>query len=158
VAAKQADPAPSPPQPSKQPQTGPRALPLLLASATTSETQVQLALDAPSSEVDPGATFRVEIAAQLEDARLVLLDEQHAMVPARGTTDLGPITRFMLTPEPPLKPGTAYALRVDGAVGRDIHDHEGNAYAPVVLQLKTTGERPLPVTPAKKVSRRRGRR
>jgi hypothetical protein len=99
----------------------------------------------------------VEIAAKIEDARLVLLDEQHAMVPARGTTDLGPITRFTLTPEPPLQPGSAYVLRVDGAVARDMHDREGRSYAPVVFQIRTTGERPPPVAPTKKGTRRRAR-
>ncbi len=111
----------------------------------------ELAIDpAGGALVDPGASFRVEIAVPLTDGRLALHDEQDAMVASSGTSEVGTSwTRYRLVPDEPLVPGTSYALRVDGAAARELHDPSGRAYAPVVLKLKTKGERP-PSAPARK--------
>ena len=106
-----------------------------------------------STTLDPDAAFRVEIPVHLTDGRMALHDEQDAMVASSGTTEIGASwTRYRLVPEVPLRPGTSYALWVDGAITREAHDPSGRAYGPVVLRLKTTGVRPA--TPAKK---KRGR-
>lgn len=106
--------------------------------------------------VDPGASFRVELAVPLTDGRLALHDEQDAMVASSGTSEVGASwTRYRLVPDEPLRPGTSYALRVDGAAAREVHDPGGRAYAPVVLKLKTTGERPPPAPARKHRGKRR---
>ena len=109
-----------------------------------------------STLVDPSASFRVEIGVPLSDGRLALHDEQDAMVASSGTSEVGTTwTRYRLVPDEPLRPGTTYALRVDGAAAREVHDPAGRAYAPIVLKLKTTGERPAPPPAKRKRSKRR---
>jgi hypothetical protein len=105
--------------------------------------------------VDPGVAFRLEVAAHLTDGRLSLHDEQDAMVASSGTTEAGDgWTRYELVPDEPLRAGSAYALRLEGAAAREAHDPAGKAYAPVVLKLRTTGVRP----PAAKAKAKRSRR
>jgi hypothetical protein len=107
-----------------------------------------------SAQLDPGASLRVEIAVPLTDARLALHDEADAMVVSTGTTEIGgATTRLRLTPAEPLRPGSTYLLRLDGATTREAHDATGRAYAPFTLKLRTTGERPPP--PPKKRGKRR---
>jgi hypothetical protein len=126
--------------------------PLTVAVAVAGGQELALARDG-SSVVDPGAAFRVEIATHLTDARLALHDETDAMVASTGTTEVGASwTRFRLVPDEPLRPGSAYVLRVDGAHSRDLHDPAGRAYAPIALKLKTSGERPA-APPRKKPPR-----
>jgi hypothetical protein len=137
-------------------ETGPRALPVSLASALGSTGEVALVPQVPSV-IDPAAAFRVEIGARLDDARLVLLDEQEALVPTQGTVELGAVTRFTLKPDQPLRPGSSYTLRLDGAAIREIHGENG-PYAPVSFQLKTTGERPPPASAGQKNRKHRRRR
>jgi hypothetical protein len=105
--------------------------------------------------IDPGAAFRVEVAAHLTDGRLALHDEQDAMVASSGTTEAGDgWTKYQLRPDEPLRPGSSYVLRLDGAAAREAHDAAGKAYAPFVLKLKTSGER---TAPARKKHRRQRR-
>jgi hypothetical protein len=137
-------------------ETGPRVLPVSLASALGATGEVALVPQVPSV-IDPAAAFRVEIGARLEDARLILLDEQEALVATQGSVELGPVTRFTLRPDQPLRPGTSYTLRVDGASIREIHGESG-PYAPVSFQLKTTGERPPPASSGQKSRKHRHRR
>ncbi len=104
-----------------------------------------------STLVDIAASFRVEIAAPLADGRLALHDEQDAMVASTGTSEVGASwTRYQLVPDQPLRPGSSYALRIDGAAASEVHDIGGRTYAPVVLKLKTAGERPAPAPSSKK--------
>jgi hypothetical protein len=78
------------------------------------------------------------------------------MVASRGTSEVGASwTRYSLVPDEPLRPGATYALRVDGAVTREAHDPSGRAYGPLVLIVKTAGERPAPAPARKKRGKRR---
>jgi hypothetical protein len=92
--------------------------------------------------VDAGATFRIEIAGALPDARLVLLDAADAIVPASGTREVGAASTFTLAPSAPLVPGSRYALRLDGARTRELHDGSGRAFAPLSLAILVAGEPP----------------
>jgi hypothetical protein len=103
-----------------------------------------LALDATTA-VDPRSSFKIEVAAHLIDGRMVLLDEQDAMVASTGTVEMGSAsTRYQLTPSEPLSPGAAYVLRLDGITSSDAHDPAGRAFTPVKLSLRVDGERPPP--------------
>ncbi len=126
-----------------------------VAVATTPAGEVPLAAEG-RTPIDPAAGFRVELAAHLDDARLVLLDEADAMVASRGAIELrSRSTRFTLTPEEPLRPGSRYALVVEGTVSPQLRDPSGVTYPPVVLGLQTTGERPRPLPAPKRPHRRR---
>jgi hypothetical protein len=106
--------------------------------------------------VDPAATFRVELAAQIPDGRLVLLDAADAIVPASGTREVGATTRFTLSPSAPLVSGSRYVLRLDGARTRELEDAAGHAFAPVTLSVLVAGEPPKPEPkPAPRKKRRR---
>jgi len=110
---------------------------------------------AAETVVDPAATFEIEIAARLHDARLVLLDAADAQVAARDVREVGATTRLTLAPETPLAPGARYLLRVDGASRREMHDADGRAFAPLVFPLLAAGT-PAPQE-TRKVTRRRRR-
>ncbi len=113
---------------------------------------------APGAEsvVDPAATFEVELSARSPDARLVLVDAREDHVPATSTRELAAGTRLTLTPSAPLVPGSRYALRLDGAVDRELHDEAGRGYGPVTLPLLAAGSPPPPEPkkPARKKNRR----
>jgi hypothetical protein len=95
--------------------------------------------------VDPGAAFEITVGIHVADGRLALHDEADAMVASTGTTELGDSTsHYRLVPDQPLQPGSRYFLRLDGAVSREPHGADGRACAPLVLQLRTSGERPAP--------------
>jgi hypothetical protein len=106
--------------------------------------------------VDPAARFQVELAVPLIDARLALVDSDDALVAAAESHEIGATwSRFLLVPDAPLRPGTKYALRIDGASDREAHDADGRAYQITVWELRTTGEPPPPEPAPKKAKRRR---
>jgi hypothetical protein len=116
---------------------------------------------APGAEavVDPAATFEVELSERAADARLVLLDGRDDLVPASGARELSATTRLTLVPAAPLVPGSRYALRVDGASSRELHDDAGRAYAPISVTVLAAGTPPPPeAKPEKKPSRKKRRR
>ncbi len=101
-------------------------------------------LQAAETVVDPGATFRVELAASLTDVRVVLLDHADAIVPASETREVASATTLTLAPAAPLVPASRYTLRIDGAREREPHDDAGHAFAPATLPLLVAGEAPKP--------------
>jgi hypothetical protein len=110
------------------------------------------------SLVAPGARFRLDLAAPLADARLSLYDAQEALVASEATTEIGSqSSRFTLAPARPLRPGARYALRIEGASGKELHDLGGSAYRPLALSLRVVGD-PPPPAPARRKSHRRQRR
>lgn len=128
----------------------------MLVSATAVEPTGRLPVD-PASEtvVDPGASFEVVLAARFADARLVLLDAQESQVTARGTTEVAERTTLTLTPARPLTPASRYALRVEGAVERTLHDAAGRAIEPISFALLVAGTPPPPEPPRRSRRRRR---
>jgi hypothetical protein len=136
----------------------PSPLPISAAVAKAGAAEQPIVRDGVTT-IDPASAFRVEVAAHLVDGRLSIHDEQDAMVASSGTTEVGETwTRFEITPDEPLRPGSSFALRVDGAAEREAHDRSGKPYAPAVMKLKTTGERPPPQKaqkPARAKKRRR---
>jgi hypothetical protein len=141
-------PAPLPPPPSAS---------AILRSAAALEPSQRVPL-APGAEVvvDPSSTFEVELSARVPDARLALADARDDLVPASGTRELAQGTRLTLAPAAPLVPGSRYALRVDGAAARDLHDEAGRAFAPLSLPILVAGTPPPPEPP--KPARQRKRR
>jgi hypothetical protein len=129
-------------------------LPLTAAEASATGVTVPLARDGSLTLVDPGSSFRVEVAARISDARLILLDAQEALVPASGTTEVGSSTRFTLVPAAALRPGTSYSLRLDGVAGREFHDDSGRGYRPLSLPLRATGQPPAPSRTKKRSKRK----
>ena len=129
----------------------------ILRAAVAVEPAARLPL-VPGSEVvvHPAATFEVELAARTPDARLVLVDAREDLVPASGTRELAAGTRLTLAPTAPLVPGSRYALRLDGAADRDLHDESGRPFSPVTLPLLAAGTPPAP-EPKKPVRKRRHR-
>jgi hypothetical protein len=129
----------------------------VLRSAAAIETTQRLAL-LPGAEVvvDPGATFEVELSARAPDARLVLVDGRDDLVPASATRELAAGTRLTLAPAAPLVPGSRYALRVDGASSRELHDEAGRAFSPLTLPILAAGTPPPPEPkrPARQKKRR----
>ena len=120
------------------------ALPLLSAEALLPDGgATPLSRDGPSL-VDPAAGFRIAVGAELLDARLSVLDGADAAVPSTGAMEIGAVSRFSLSPSGPLRPGSTYLLRLDGATSRDIHGARGEIFAPLVLQIRTSGEPPPP--------------
>jgi hypothetical protein len=108
----------------------------------------------PETVVDPAASFRVELAGSLADARLVLLDGQDAHVAASAAQEVGPTTRLTLAPAAPLTPGSRYTLRIEGASRREVHDEAGKAYAPLSVVVLAAGS-PPPAEPKRKPARKR---
>jgi hypothetical protein len=76
------------------------------------------------------------------DARLSLLDGGDAMAPSAGAREAGPTTTVTLQPAAPLKPGSTYRLRVDGATTRELKAADGSARAPVEFPVLVAGEPP----------------
>jgi hypothetical protein len=107
------------------------------------------------SLVEPTATYRVEAGVPLADARLSLYDAQEALVAAAGLAEIGSAgSRFTLSPSSPLRTGSSYVLRLEGAADREIHDLAGRRYRPLTFVLKTSGEPPRDPEPKKRRSRR----
>jgi hypothetical protein len=101
--------------------------------------------------VDPAATFEVELAHRLPDARIVLVDAADAHVAAKDVREVAAGTRLTLAPEAPLVPGSRYVLRVDGASVREMHDADGRTFAPIGFALLVAGTPPPePKKPPKK--------
>jgi hypothetical protein len=152
-------PGPSGASTTVAPQTPPSAAAILRSAVAVEPTQ-RIAL-APGAEavVDPAATFEVELSARAADARLVLVDARDDLVAATGSRELSGTTRLTLVPSAPLVPGARYALRVDGASTRDLHDDSGRAFGPVSVPILTAGTPPAP-EPRKpeKASERKKRR
>jgi hypothetical protein len=147
-----------PPAPAPQPPPAPSAAKLLRAARAVEPAGAELPLSArEETVVDPAATFRLELGAALEDARLVLLDKDDAIVPSKGSREIAATTTFTLAPAEPLVPGSRYVLRVDGARSRELHDAAGVAYAPFTLALLVAGEPPKP-EPKPAPKKKRGRR
>ncbi len=92
--------------------------------------------------VDPGATFRVVLAGAYPDARLSLLEPSDAMIPSAGAREVGPTTTLTLQPAAPLRPGTTYRLRVDGAATREMKARDGALRGPVELPILAAGDPP----------------
>lgn len=101
--------------------------------------------------VDPAATFRVVLKGSYPEARLSLLDGADAMVAGAGAREVGAQTTVTFQPGAPLKPASAYRLRVDGATTRELKDAAGAARAPVEFPVLAAGEPP----PEPKASRKR---
>ncbi|HVI96471.1 MAG TPA: hypothetical protein VM753_20805 [Anaeromyxobacter sp.] len=148
--------APAPPAP---PPPTPAIATLVRAAFAVEPSGAKLPL-APAEEtvVDAGATFRIEIAGSLSDGRLVLLDAANAMVPASGTREVGDASTFTLAPSTPLVPGSRYALRLDGARTRELHDATGRAFAPMSLAILVAGEPPPKAEPKATAKKKRARR
>ncbi len=111
----------------------------------------------PASEtvIDPGATFEVELAPRLPDARIALVDAAEAHVAAKDVREVAATTRLTLAPEAPLTPGSRYVLRIDGADVREMHDADGRAFAPIGFPVLVAG---TPPTPERKAPPKRKRR
>jgi hypothetical protein len=148
-------PVAAPPDAGAAAEAGPSPLPVRTAIAMVAEREVALAGEA-APLVDPAVSFRVEVGVPLADGRLTLRDEQDAMVPAAGSTEVGASwTRYRLTPEVPLRPGSTYRLLLDGSSTHSPHDAAGRAFRPLALTVRTAGERPA--TPPKTRARARAR-
>jgi hypothetical protein len=104
--------------------------------------------------VDPAATFEVELAPRLDDARLVLVDAAGAHVAAKDVREGAATTRLTLAPATPLVPGSRYVLRVDGAAVREMHDGDGRAFEPLGFAVLVAGT-PPPPEPKKPTKKRR---
>ncbi len=86
----------------------------------------------------------------------MLVDVREDLVSATGTRELGEGTRLTLVPAAQLTPGSRYALRLDGAADRELHDEAGRAFGPVTLPILAAGipPPPEPKKPARKKKRR----
>lgn len=134
---------------------GAAGLPLLSAEAILPDGSIQpLSRDGTATAVEAAARFRVEVGARLPEARLSLLDAQDAMVAADGAVEARDTTRFTLAPAAPLRPGSSYTLRLEGAEGRLLAAEDGGSFEPLSLPLRTAG---APPAPARKAKRRRPR-
>src|SRR6476659_6472867 len=71
----------------------PTAIPVQSATATSGGADVALSLSS-ETPVAPDAHFKIELAANLPDVRLSLLDEQDAVVPCTGTSELARTARL----------------------------------------------------------------
>ncbi len=132
----------------------PAPLPLLSMEAVLPDGSALLLARDGISVVEPQTTFRAEVSARLEGARFSLLDARDAMVAADGTTEAAATTRFTLRPAAPLRPGSSYTLRLDGAEGRLLRDDRGRAFEPVSLALRVSGEPPAPPRRIRRARRR----
>jgi hypothetical protein len=141
-------PTPTPPPPPAPPVELVEAQALIPGAATPLKTGEQIT-------VDPGATFRVVLKGTYPEARLSLLDGADGMLPSAGAREAGPATTVTLQPAAPLKPGTSYRLRVDGATTRELKAADGTVRGPVDLPILAAGEPPQePKAKAKKPKKR----
>jgi len=107
--------------------------------------------------VSSAARFAVEAGAPLADARLVLYDGQQALVEAEGAAEIGSASsRFTLSPVRPLRPGSRYVLRLEGAQSRELHDLAGRAFRPLSFPLRVQPPADPPPRKAKKKRRAAG--
>jgi hypothetical protein len=130
-------------------------MPLAAAEARTGTASTPLA-PGSSASVEPGSTFELRVAAPARDARLVLLDAQDALVASTVDAELGPEARFTLVPQEPLRPGSAYLLRLEGIGGRLVRSEDGRSFEPLVLSMQVLGT-PPPRSPPKKAQKKRAR-
>lgn len=140
-----------------EPAAAPAPLPTPLLSAEAVEPAGARVTLSPATEgiVEPTSTFRVVLPGRSDDARLSLLDGADALVPGRGTREVGEQTVLTLAPAQPLAPARRYLLRIDGARTRDLHDSAGRAAGPVELHLVVAGSAPEPPPKAVRKKRRR---
>jgi hypothetical protein len=148
--APQAPPS-APPGPVVPP--GPAAMPLASAQALHAGTATPLS-PGVTVAVEPASSFEIRIAAPARDARLVLLDAQDFQVPATVEAEVGSDSRFLLVPLEPLRPGSAYLLRLEGLGARLVRSDGGRSFEPLVLPLQISGS-PPPRAPQKKASKKR---
>lgn len=146
--------APRSPAPSPAALPPPPSAAVLLRTAVSVEPAGRVPLVETETVIDPAATFELELGARCPDARLLLLDQQDALVAGTSTQDLGATTKLTLAPAAPLRPGSRYVLRVDGAATRELHDAYGRAFGPVSRPLLVAGT-PPPPEPKKPARRRR---
>ena len=106
--------------------------------------------------VEPASTFEVRVGAPARDARLVLFDAQDVLVPATVEAEVGSESRFTLVPLDPLRPGSAYWLRLEGLGGRLVRSDDGRSFEPLALPLQTTGSPPPRAPPKKALKKRPG--
>ncbi|HET7752731.1 MAG TPA: hypothetical protein VFK85_02380 [Anaeromyxobacteraceae bacterium] len=134
---------------------GPIPAPITGAVAIVGGATSPIAFDEPVT-VDPAVRFQVDVAAPLVDARLALVDSGDAMISAVESHEIGATwSRFTLTPDAPLRPGSTYSLKLDGAAEREAHDADGRAYQITVWHIRTTGEAPPPEQPAARPKKKR---
>lgn len=152
--------APPAPEPAPAPPPPPPAAPERAVKEALAVPPGEGATAAPLSPdgetvVDPASSFRVVLAGTCRDARLLLLDGSGAALPAGERAEVGDTTVLSLTPGAPLLPGSRYQLRLDGAVGRELHlsDH---AYPPSRYALRAAGDPPPP--PPRAVPKKKRRR
>lgn len=107
--------------------------------------------------IDPGARFRVVLTVVSDDARLLLLDANDAVVAGEGAHELGQATTLTLAPSAPLVAGRRYTLRIDGASTRELHGASGKAFTPAWFKILVAGT-PPPPEPKEKPATRRKRR
>jgi hypothetical protein len=150
-----APPAPAPTTPPVP--SAPAALPLTRAQALEPNAATVTLAPGEEAVVDAGARFQLEIGRALRDARLVLVDAADAHVTGSEVREVGTTTVLELTPEPPLRPGSRYLLRVEGIDGGPIRGGDGVAYEPVTVPLIVAGT-PPPPEPERKPARRKRRR
>jgi hypothetical protein len=109
------------------------------------------------NEVLPDANFVVEIQAQMKDVRLSIVDAIDSVVPSTGTVELGLPTRLTVRSKEPLRPGTQYALKIDGHTGTRPSDSSGGTYSAISIKLLIMGDAVPEPEPPKKKSRKRRR-
>jgi hypothetical protein len=150
-------PVAAPPSPAATPETPPAPAGPPVTRAEALEPSAATVPLTPSEEavVDAGARFRVELGLALR-ARLVLLDARDAHVTGTATRETGATTVLELTPEPALRPGSKYLLRVEGVDGGPIRADDGTTFATVSVPVIVAGE-PPPPEPVKKPARKRRR-
>jgi hypothetical protein len=104
--------------------------------------------------IDPGATFRVVLKGRFPEARLSLLDQGDAMVAGSGGREAATTTTVTFQPAAPLRPGSLYRLRLDGAATRELRSADGRVWSPVQFDLLAAGEPPEPKPRPRKTKRR----
>lgn len=106
--------------------------------------------------VEPASSFEIRVASPARDARFVLLDAQDVQVPATVEAEVGSESRFILVPLEPLRPGSAYLLRLEGLGTRLVRSDGGRSFEPLVLPVQVTGSPPQRAPPKKALKKRPG--